>query len=168
VYSSSDTAPIASIGITLNDDPLGGISLALYVAGCPRRCPGCHSPSLQLPEAGHRYRCWEVEEKVTSLYHRGLVESIVFLGGDWIPWYADLCERLCCWAKDEGVRSVLYTGELYENIPDGLKLVCEWVIDGLYDETRPSVYPASSNQRVFRDGELVNPASLPLYRHLSS
>lgn len=163
-----DTIPIASIGNTFNDDPLCGSSITMYVAGCPRRCRGCHSPSLQDPSSGTPHSLKSILRKMRNIHTVGssFLDSVVFLGGDWIPWYEKWCVALSLWSKARGLYSVLYTGEVFENISSEVKESVDWIIDGPYDETRSSVWPASVNQRVHHHGKIVDHETLPLYKHL--
>ena len=100
-----------------------------------------------------------------SIMTAGLVESVAFVGGDWAE-YPDAYVEMASFVKQMGIGTVLYTGVLFEELPDDVCAVTDWCIDGPWDETRRSVYPPSTNQRVFLHGRRVNPEELPLYQHL--
>jgi len=161
--------PFVRLDVTGTDDPMAGMSVVLYVAGCPRRCPGCQNPELQT--VGDRP--WLPVSLVIQRLDRclnltgvdGLVEAVVFQGGDWMLYPEAYCD-VAMWAKQHGLRTVLYTGEVYERLPEAVRQVSDWVVDGPWDQARRAVFPPSSNQRVFRYGAVVDPEGLPIYRHL--
>jgi anaerobic ribonucleoside-triphosphate reductase activating protein len=166
----SDRVPLARMEVSAADDPQCGIGIALFVAGCPRRCVGCQNPDLQTAEGFERREVAEIIRELEVLLFGGasrLVDCVVFLGGDWMLYPTQYVE-LASWAQSRGLRTVLYTGEIYEVVPESVRNVSDWVIDGPWRRDMPGVFPPSTNQRVFYRGELVNPVELPLYRHLSA
>lgn len=161
--------PFVRLDVSGIDDPEAAMAVVLYAAGCPRRCPGCHNPGLQ--EAGdHPLRS---AEEVISYLERffardeafTLIEAVVFQGGDWAEYPIVYC-AVALWLRVKGFRTVLYTGEVFENLPEHVRETSDWVIDGPWEEDKPSVFPPSINQRVFHRGQRVDPEQLPLYRHL--
>ena len=157
--------PFVRMEVTCTDDPLCRVSLALWVAGCSKRCLECQNPDLQNPAFGTEESVSVICEMVEPVVEGDLIESVVYTGGDWAEYPAAYVE-VAKWARSNGLPNVLYTGEFYEDLPDTMKEVSEWVIDGPYDNRRESVYPPSKNQRVFDRGRLVDPEELSLYQHL--
>lgn len=166
----SDTkVPLVRAEVTGVDDPEAGTAIVLYVAGCPRRCPGCHNPQLQDASQYGPVDVGAVVAILESMLDFGatalLVEALVFQGGDWAE-YPGAYTRIAEWGRRQKLRTVLYTGEYYENLPEDVRRSSDWVIDGPWEQDKVSVFPPSSNQRVFHAGERVEPEELPLYRHL--
>ena len=159
---------IATWEIATNDCPNMSISLSIYCAGCQRGCPGCQNPALQDFKNGVFMDTDQVVAIVTE--RRSLIESVVFLGGDWMHYPKEL----------KGVSSqlktlysnlilILYTGESIEYISESILENLDIIIDGPYDENKITKYaiPASSNQRVFLRSLSaglfeVEPSTLPI------
>lgn len=160
--------PLARMEISMADDPECGISVALFVAGCPRRCFQCQNPDLWDAEGFEQQSVDDVTHELDRFLESAgeMIDSVVFVGGDWMMYQPQYCE-LAAWVRSRGLRTVLYTGEIYEMLPEAVRQVSDWVIDGPWRRDLPGVYPPSTNQRVFHRGECVNPEELPLYRHLS-
>lgn len=140
---------------SFNDHPFRRPSLVVYFGGCLHRCEGCHSKVLWEPDNEF---CEEVsieslEMMVLDQLEKavGLVNSLVLLGGDPVEYYpllADFLEDLR--RVKGGLEVVLYTGYLFEGIPDRLKDLVDVIVDGRYmEEFRTGRFPASSNQRVW-------------------
>lgn len=149
---SSDFLPLSSYEIVSNDDPtLETISLTLFVAGCPRRCKNCHNESLQTVTEKN---CQIVSlEKIKKLIlsKKILVKSIVFCGGDFLPFYEKQLETLVDFCKKENLKTILYTGETYENIKEKLKNKIDIIISEPFEYSlfSQNTFPASSNQKVW-------------------
>ncbi len=161
----SITVPFVKLEVTFVDDPLCRISLALYVAGCKRRCPGCHNPQLQDPKNGKPEELETIQQMANPILLSGVVASVVFLGGDWAM-YPEAYVQMARWARKKKLGTVLYTGDRIENLPQDVCDASDFIKDGPYVKELPSVYPPSSNQRVFLHGEPVKVEELPLYLHL--
>lgn len=162
--------PFVKLDVTGVDDPLAGLSVVAYVAGCPRRCPGCQNPELQSTHGRTFVPVSIVVQHLERLISKGgadkLIEAVVFSGGDWMEYPAAYC-GVAAWARGRGFRTVLYTGEVYERLSEAVRQASDWVIDGTWDRDKKSVYPPSSNQRVFSQGRRVDAVEeLPLYKHL--
>ena len=61
----------------------GETTLAINIANCPNRCPGCHSPHLQA-DAGHVLDAAELRALLKK-YGRS-VTCVCFMGGDAAPY----------------------------------------------------------------------------------
>ncbi|HOL44085.1 MAG TPA: 4Fe-4S cluster-binding domain-containing protein [Methanothrix sp.] len=121
-------------------------SLVIFFQGCTLKCPGCQNPDLQPLDGGFEADTDDVVGLV-DLY-RGFYKSVVFSGGDPLEQVDALIDLI---EKIKGVAKVLYTGRLYEDLPDVVREGCDIIIDGPYvAELATGGFPASSNQRVIR------------------
>lgn len=162
-------APFVRLDVSGVDDPEAAMAVVLYVAGCSRRCPGCHNPSLQQVGDYPLRSSSEVISYLEGFFARDealvLIEAVVFQGGDWAEYPVVYCD-VAGWTRTKGFRTVLYTGEVFENLPKYVREASTWIVDGPWKQDEVSVFPPSSNQRVFHQGQRVDPEQLPLYRHL--
>ncbi|MDR3269533.1 MAG: anaerobic ribonucleoside-triphosphate reductase activating protein [Tannerella sp.] len=129
-----------------------GFRTAIYAAGCPRRCPGCHNP--QSWEIG-RGSLWTVDAVMRKI-RQAEFSNVTFSGGDPLMQpeaFAGLARRI----RRETDKTIwCYTGYPYEQIlasprlsqilPHIDVLVDGPYIDALKDETLP--FRGSSNQRI--------------------
>lgn len=150
--------PISSYEVTTNDDPtMETITLTIFVAGCIRRCEGCQNPELQqITKSNHiLLSIDQIKELINN--RLCLVKGIVFCGGDFLPLYSNQLNELVDFCCDEKLKTILYTGELFEKIDKDLREKINIIIDGPYnDNKKTNKFPASSNQRCWIKGELVN------------
>lgn len=163
------------MGITLNvagiepesivDGP--GIRFAVFVQGCPHRCPGCHNPQTHPFEGG---TAMEIEDIFARLKGNPLLKGVTFSGGEPFcqagPLYslARLVHGVC-----KGV--VVYTGYTYEELsaspdPDVQALLSETdlLVDGPYIEAQRDpelLFRGSANQRLI-DMEKTRLAGRPV------
>lgn len=153
-----DQIPLSNFEIVTNDDPkLETISLSLFVAGCVRRCIGCQNPELQ--------EITETNSKIVSLdYVKKIIEkssilvtSVCFCGGDFLPIYKLQLYELVRFCKNKDLKTILYTGELFEKIDKFFQENINIIVCGPYDQSKKQPkFPASSNQRCWIDNKLVN------------
>lgn len=151
---SDDELPLNSYEINFNDDPtLETIVLTLYVSGCVRRCIGCHNPQLQEVDLSTLVPIQYIEKLILNM--KPLIGSVCFCGGDFIPLYTNQLRKIIKICKLNNLRTILYTGELYENIDPDIRENLDIIIDGPYEQDKKNThfsFPASSNQRVFIKG----------------
>jgi anaerobic ribonucleoside-triphosphate reductase activating protein len=150
--------PLSSYEITTNDDPtLNTISLTLFVAGCVRRCVGCQNPELQeVNEKNHELLSINQVKKIIN-NKLCLIRSVCFCGGDFLPLYNKQFKELIIFSKSLNLKTILYTGELFEHIDNYFQNNINIIIDGPYDcNKKTNKFPASSNQRCWINGQLVN------------
>jgi anaerobic ribonucleoside-triphosphate reductase activating protein len=162
-----------------------GRRYAIWVQGCPMRCPGCCNPEL-LPFAGTRgvakspTLVAELLERVLAASSRSPLEGISLLGGEpfaQAPALAVLAERV----RAAGLGVMVYSGfrlaELEAKIaadePGVARLLAatDLLVDGRYERERPDHvrrWIGSTNQQlhflsdryrasdpVFRSGETI-------------
>ena len=152
--------PFAKTQLTLNDDPYLSVTLTIFCAGCRFSCDECHSPYLQDPNNGE-VKCTTYINQILDR-HDGLIDSVCFCGGEWTLYEKPLLE-LVDTCRERKLKTILYTGCLYEDLSKDIKAKINIIIDGRYDNTKKqNKFPASSNQRVFVDGQEVNANLLPI------
>lgn len=152
--------PIAGFQTTLNDDPFLTISLTIFCSGCKFDCEGCQQPILQDPRNGKPMGPSQIKSEISK--HIGLIESVCFCGGDWI-FYSYHLKEVSTYVKSLNLKTILYTGCLYENISKDILEYIDIVVDGKFDcKKQQNSFPASKNQRVFIKGIEVNPSILPI------
>lgn len=148
------------------DDPFGKISLNLFCAGCPFSCDGCQNPELKDPEYGTFFSSRDLWKKIKELVSSPIVESVVFLGGDWVI-YSEVYFKISKKIRKLNKKTILYTGELFENLSPSIKQASDIIIDGKWNKnTTTGSFPPSSNQRVFVNGKEENGAGFPLAKRL--
>lgn len=129
-----------------------GFRTAIYAAGCPNGCPGCHNPESWDINRGHWMSTDEILQKV-------LVDEfadVTFSGGD--PMFQpEGFAELACAIKHQSNKSIwCYTGYTFENLlnnPKQARLLkyIDVLVDGrfkkeLKDESL--CFRGSSNQRL--------------------
>ena len=120
-----------------------GIAFVVYFQGCLLDCPGCHNPQLQDMDGGYESGKLDIDE---SFY-----DSVVLLGGEPLMQPSAVISII----ESTNLPVWLYTGYEYEDIPPLIRSKVHTIVCGPYDETkRQDGFPASSNQRVFREGKL--------------
>lgn len=96
-----------------------GIRVALYVSGCPLRCPGCHNRSSWDFNSGEEYT-EEVENNMISFLAKPYIKGLSLLGGEPlakenIKTVAGIVERV---KKQFPEKSIwVYTGYEWEDLP---------------------------------------------------
>lgn len=161
--------PFLRFETDLVNDPECKLGVAVWVAGCSNRCEGCQNVALRNPDTGTPTTLEEIMNSLcqANVGHSPLWESIIFLGGDWMEYPQEYEWLVASVWEDLALDAVLYTGKVFEKLPAYVRDLTEWIIDGPYDKDQKGIYPASYNQRVFHNGEQVDPTTLPLYKRLA-
>ena len=148
-------------GVTPNDVINGeGVSVSVWLQGCPHRCKGCHNPETWDFEGGTLYNQDMLTFEILKLIEKnGIKRNLSILGGE------PLCKenREFVQILTKIVRNVhpeikiyCWTGYNVEDIdPQYLKNI-DVLIDGLYDETKRDVtlkLRGSLNQRILYKGK---------------
>ena len=120
------------------------VSLAYTIAGCPLRCPGCHSRQLQ-QDIGAELSC----EVLMSLINRYKddITCVCFMGGDASP--DDVCRLATVVKRDCGLKTGWYSGNshLYD---DKCKAVFDFIKLGDYRQALGGLDKPTTNQRLYR------------------
>lgn len=129
-----------------------GFRTAIYAAGCPNGCPGCHNPESWDINRGHWMSTDEILQKVLA----DEFADVTFSGGD--PMFQpEGFAELACAIKHQSSKSIwCYTGYTFENLLNNPKQVrllkyIDVLVDGrfkkeLKDESL--CFRGSSNQRL--------------------
>ena len=139
-----------------------GIRMAVFVQGCPHRCPGCHNPETHDFGGG-----WEVDTKdiVEILRLNQLLDGVTFSGGE--PFcQPEACAEIARAAHRFGLNVWAYSGWTLEELradqakADLLREV-DVLVDGrfvLEKKTYDLPFRGSENQRVLRlkGGDLIS------------
>lgn len=138
-------------GITDSTIDGNGISLVVWFSGCNIQCDKCHNPELQ----DYNYGYQESTERIIKLINsnESFYDSVVFLGGEPLLQVDAVCEI----AKRVNITKWLYTGFHVINIPSKVSKVCNVIIAEPYmDELKTNGFPASYNQKIIYNGEIIN------------
>lgn len=134
-----------------------GRRFAVWMQGCPLRCPGCCNPEM-LPFAGGTSRSVEdlLSELDAAVAAAG-IEGATLLGGEPFA-HLDGAVPFARAVRQRGLSVTIFTGyELSELRARGdprveaLLASCDLLIDGPYDRTRPDRtrrWIGSTNQRI--------------------
>lgn len=113
----------------------------VYVAGCTRKCPGCHNPETQSFGKGRRWPEWLRDNR----YKLGtqMFRHVWVLGGDLLcqPDMVDAAEFIKALrrAMPEGMQLWLWTGGGIEDVPSTLIPWLNFVKTGEYQQGEPEV-----------------------------
>lgn len=123
----------------------GETTLAINIAGCPNRCPGCHSPHLQ-DDAGEALDD-EALLRLLDRYGRA-VTCVCFMGGDAEPFetarLAGVVRRMM-----PQLRVGWYSGR--PDLPAGLApATYDYIKLGPWIEARGPLSSPATNQRFYR------------------
>lgn len=158
-------------GINENDFINGeGVSVSLFLQGCPFRCKNCQNPETWSSDGGNAWHEDKLIETIISLIQsNGIQRNLSILGGE--PLDTDdkkeFIKQLIYKVKDKypNIKIVLWTGYKYEELKDKneLKYIfnnIDYLIDGQYiDEERDITlkWRGSRNQRIIniKTGEEV-------------
>lgn len=70
-------------GIIFNDTAAApGISLSVYLQGCPHRCPGCHNPETWDFFGGQEFTYEILQQIVDGINANGIQRTLSILGGE--------------------------------------------------------------------------------------
>ena len=139
-----------------------GVRMAIFVQGCPHRCPGCHNPDTHDPRGGE---VWEVVDIVEQMQKNPLLDGITITGGEPFE-QAAACAELANYAHRAGLNVWVYTGYKYDYLRHNKRATvlldeADVLVDGPYiQELRTFDLPwrGSTNQRVLRlkGGDLIS------------
>ncbi|MEX2365306.1 MAG: anaerobic ribonucleoside-triphosphate reductase activating protein [Pseudohongiellaceae bacterium] len=129
----------------------GEVALAFTIAGCPLRCPGCHSSDSWAPDEGWLLSPAILTQRIQR--YSGLLTAVVFLGGEWHPDpLSDCLQR----ARSLGLVTCLYTG--MEDISADLKKHLDYLKVGPWRRDLGGLDSPSTNQRFIdlHSGRILN------------
>ena len=135
-----------------------GFRTAIYAAGCPNGCPGCHNPESWNPQAGQPLTREKIEEMIAAINANPLLDGITFSGGD--PFYSP--EEFLSLVREFRERTQqniwCYTGYTYEELladPQRKPILAyiDVLVDGRFEQSLYSPkleFRGSSNQRILK------------------
>lgn len=129
-----------------------GFRTAIYAAGCPNQCPGCHNPESWDIKSGRNVSTQEILDKVLA----DDFANVTFSGGD--PMFQpEGFTKLAQAIKEKSHKNIwCYTGYSFErllNNPKQAKLLqyIDVLVDGKYQQNlrdESLLFRGSSNQRL--------------------
>lgn len=147
-----------------------GFRTAVYAAGCPNACPGCHNPQSWNIEAG---RPTPVED-IFNVIRDDEFADVTFSGGD--PMFQPQgFARLARMVKQNTDKNIwCYTGYTYEHILQNPKQreLLQWVdvlVDGPYIESKRDpdlMFRGSTNQRIIDVRASLSRGQAVLYQQM--
>jgi anaerobic ribonucleoside-triphosphate reductase activating protein len=129
-----------------------GLRYALWVQGCPMRCPGCCNPHYLTDTTARRVA---VTDLLTEIRQTPGIEGATFLGGEPFA-QAEALGALATGLRAAGLSVMVFSGytraQLHTN-PTFSPLLAQTdlLVDGLYDKTRPDTtrrWIGSANQQI--------------------
>jgi anaerobic ribonucleoside-triphosphate reductase activating protein len=127
------------------------MSLEIWFQGCSLNCKNCQNPNLRDVTRGFDCDTNFILDHLSKF--SGFYQSVIFLGGE--P-----CQQpkaLSTLLSNITLTKILYTGLLYEDLPEEIKNNCDIIIDGPYvEEQKTDGFPSSSNQRIWNNNILTN------------
>lgn len=135
---------LASYDIVFQEIP-GEVTLALNLAGCPNRCPGCHSPHLR--DATGETLDDKLLKGLLARYG-GAVSCVAFMGGDGDP--AEVNRLAALVRGGSGLKTAWYSGRA--TLSPAIDLAnFDFIKTGPYDPDRGGLdSPDTTNQRFYR------------------
>jgi anaerobic ribonucleoside-triphosphate reductase activating protein len=136
-----------------------GVRLTLFTTGCSHCCDGCHNPDYQNYDVGYEMSIEEIMVYVKD--RRYWIDGITLSGGDPLFQLNETQRLVYELKRDKETKHLsiwLYTGYLFEQIPDKILKWVDVIIDGKYDKNlEPIKWRGSSNQRLIRkiDGNWI-------------
>lgn len=126
-----------------------GKRVGIWMAGCPRRCPGCSNPELWEQPERYRTDLATAMRLIDLIRAEHPIDGFTLTGGD--PFYQpDALRALLPRLKEISPDILVYTGYTYEELPQDILRDIAVLIDGPYVEARNrrEVLRGSDNQRV--------------------
>lgn len=146
-----------------------GFRTAIYAAGCPNGCPGCHNPESWDINRGHWMSTDEILEKVLS----DDFADVTFSGGD--PMYQPQgFAKLASAIKEQSNKNIwCYTGYTFEHLlrnPQQSELLkyIDVLVDGKFDRQlrdETLCFRGSSNQRLIDVPASIQQQQTILYQY---
>jgi anaerobic ribonucleoside-triphosphate reductase activating protein len=132
-----------------------GRRFAVWVQGCPLRCPGCCNPQMLATSGGET---WSARALACRALQTAGIEGLTLLGGEPVA-QAAACAALAEGVRQAGLSVMLFSGYTLEELRrmDGevqrLLDACDLLVDGRYEREAPELrrrWIGSRNQRLHR------------------
>ena len=149
-------------GIIYNDfNAAPGVSLTVFLQGCPHRCPGCHNPETWDFEGGKTFTSEILNQIKAGLVENGIHRNLCIMGGEPLcPENVFLTNLIITEVKKfyPDQKIFVWTGYTYDQIKDpsspqlkNILSTIDCLIDGPYIEELRDVslfMRGSSNQNI--------------------
>jgi len=130
-----------------------GARFAIWVQGCPLRCPGCCNPEMLRFEGGTPHDLSALAERIVQTPG---IEGVSLLGGEPFA-YAEALAPLARRVREAGLSVMIYSGYTREALAAradaaALLAACDVLVDGPFVRERPERrrrWVGSENQRVW-------------------
>ena len=149
-------------GINYNDmSAAPGISVSVFLQGCPHHCKGCHNPETWDFEGGQEFTVSTLHSIITGLTAQGIQRNLCIMGGEPLCYENSYLTSIVVRAVKELVpeaKIYVWTGYTYERL---LEIDCphintvlalsDYLIDGPYIEAERDItlhMRGSRNQRI--------------------
>jgi anaerobic ribonucleoside-triphosphate reductase activating protein len=147
---------------TISDDTEAegpGRRWALWLQGCPIRCPGCCNPEMFDERAGAAWSLEDLVARLAAAAQRG-VEGITLLGGEPFAQAAGAA-ALARAAKAHGLTVMVFSGytlaELLEQSDAApLLALTDLLVDGRYDRDRPEPPPPAGRRWIGSTNQVMH------------
>lgn len=138
-----------------------GNRVTLWVAGCSRKCPGCHNPHTWDYNQGSELFSEEVLNRLYNEVDKPYIKGITISGGDPLDQSEESKKELLHFIKKFKVKFPMldiwiYTGALYEDLMNDdisreILVWCDVLVDGPFIQERKQLdlaFRGSDNQRI--------------------
>lgn len=154
--------PMKVLTITTPDIENGfGCRVTVWVAGCNRKCPGCHNPHTWNYNQGKELLSDEVMNKIFQKASYDYIQGITLSGGDPFDQDKESLEELLIFIKQFKLEYPnkdiwIYSGGLYEDFikDDTIREILVWadvLVDGPFIQEKKILdlpFRGSTNQRI--------------------
>src|ERR1043166_1618989 len=133
-----------------------GRRFALWLQGCPLRCPGCCNPEMLPFDGGNLSPLDEVVSAITNATAHG-IEGVTLLGGEPTA-HANGAARVAQRVQELGLSVMIFTGYTLDELRlrhdpqiDDLLAHTDILVDGRYERDLPDTsrrWIGSTNQRI--------------------
>lgn len=148
--------PVANIvEVTESEGP--GRRFAIWLQGCPLRCPGCCNPEMLRFDGGTPMEIAEVMRTIQRARRRHQIEGVTLLGGEPFSHAIVACE-LAEQSQRQGLSVMVFSGFTIEELiakgessVDRLLAATDILVDGPYRSDLPESdrrWIGSSNQKI--------------------
>lgn len=151
-------------GLIENDVLNGeGVSVSLWMQGCPHKCPGCHNPETWDENGGIEISLEDLEEQIfKAISANGIQRNFSVLGGE--PFSNENIHYITTIIKDvkekfPNIIICVWTGYTFEEIQnwnaEQLLKNIDYLIEGRYIQELRDItlkWRGSSNQRILKKG----------------
>lgn len=146
-----------------------GISVSLFVSGCPHHCTGCFNPETWDYTYGAQFTEETLNEIIEAIAKNNIIRNFNILGGD--PLAPANCAIVLAIVKEvrryyPNIIIRIWTGYLFKELPEKLienlkKLKVNVIVDGPFIESQKSYEIAmrgSKNQKIYEltNGEYID------------